>query len=116
MGVRMEDVIASYRAELEREGSLDPATIDELEDHFRESIAARTRFGATLEAAVAEARAAIGDPRALARECGRARTSFAPRPDRWVAWGLVGLMIAWHVALVIDPPTNSFGMLLHSPF
>ena len=115
MGAVMEDVIASYRAELVREGALDPDTLDELEDHFRESIASRTRLGMNLEAAVAEARAALGEPKVLARECGRVRTSFAPRPERWVSWVLVGLMITWYVALLSDSKINPYGMPLALP-
>jgi hypothetical protein len=110
----VERAVTAYRVVLARQ-ALEPATLDELEDHFREAIARQIAAGSAPVAAIREARASLGDPQMLARECGRVRTNFAPRPDRWVAWVLVGLMIAWYVALVAASEANPDGMPLALP-
>ena len=95
----LEGELNAFRAELERE-SVAAASIDELVEHLREIVDARVAAGDDVASAIQTARDRLGDPKSLARECARVRSTFGPKPSRSVAWLLVGL-IATFYALVL---------------
>ena len=87
----VDDAIARYRAELTQEAALAERDLAELEDHFR-SLVDELRATQPLAAAIAAARQRLGDPRAVAREHARVRTSFGARLSRARAWSAVALL------------------------
>lgn len=81
---RLEHHIASWRREFRVGPGLGTDDLDELCDHFRETVAAKRRAGQGLDAAVRSAREEIGDPRRVTEEMGRVASS--PRAvRRWCA-------------------------------
>jgi hypothetical protein len=93
MGV--DHAIALYRAELAADQSLGDATLDELTEHLRTAIDARLAAGDDEATAIETARRELGDPRVLARECARVRSSVGPRTPHVRAWGAAALSALW---------------------
>lgn len=97
MGLAGDDIevaVACFRAELELE-ALEAGTVDELEDHYREAIAAHEAKGMSRAMAIRIAGAEVGDLRVVARECARVRSNFGPRPTQLVAWTAAALTLVW---------------------
>jgi hypothetical protein len=90
----IEVAVTAFRAELEGE-AIDSSTVDELEDHYREAIAAQRAKGISPAIAIRVAGSGLGDLRAVARECSRVRSNFGPRPTRFVAWSVATLIVVW---------------------
>ncbi|MEO8706499.1 MAG: permease prefix domain 1-containing protein, partial [Kofleriaceae bacterium] len=87
--------IATYREDLTRAGAIDDATIEELVDHLEASIEANVAAGATDFEAIRDARAGLGEPAIIARECATVRSGFGPRPATWRAWSAAALCLLW---------------------
>jgi hypothetical protein len=93
--VMIEEAIASYRAELAADRSLGDDTLDELTEHLRTAVDDRIAAGDDEATAIDAARHRFGEPRALARECARVRSSAGPRTSYARAWGAAALSVLW---------------------
>ena len=93
--ITIEDAITAYRAELAADQSLGDDTLDELTEHLHTAIDDRIAAGDDEATAIDAARRRFGEPRTLARECARVRSSAGPRTSYARAWGAAALSVLW---------------------
>lgn len=93
-----ELAIAGYRHELEAEADLARDDVAELEDHLRSITRELLAAGATADQAFAEARSRLGEPRQIAREHLRVRSTFGAKLSRVRAWSAASLLLA-HIVI-----------------
>jgi hypothetical protein len=92
-GNDIERAVAAYRAEVVAEAELGHADLAEIEDHLRALIDELRASGLPAAQAVTEAARRLGEPRAVAREHARVRTTFGARLSRMRTWSVVALML-----------------------
>ena len=100
MSDRIETEVALYRAGMTAAEPIEPATLDELCEHLRLAIEQRVAAGEPIEVAIARARAELGEPRRLARECSRVRGSFGPALSPVRAGTAAVLVLVWYAVVL----------------
>lgn len=75
----IDEAVGRYRELLAGEVDIGRAALDEIEDHMRSLVADLRATGMPTANAITEAAERLGDPREVAREHARVRTSFGAK-------------------------------------
>ncbi len=104
----LEAALKEWRANMEREATLSPREVDELEDHLRASIDLELELDPDLPLARAFslARDDIGEPRALSSEFAKAGN---PRWRRMLLVGCAMFVASWFLPVLSDPLGHWWG-------
>ena len=104
----LEAALKEWRANMEREATLSPREVDELEDHLRASIDLELELdaGLTLARAFSMGRDEIGEPRALSSEFAKAGN---PAWRLMLFTGCGMFAVSWFLPVLGDPMGRWWG-------